>query len=256
MHAPRSRGRPEPAPASAAVARKRRSIEPAPLRLGVAVAALLIHASALAQLSATVTLLSDYRYRGVSLSDNRPAAQIGIAYDHPAGGYVGVFASGVRYAEPAERGVQTIAYGGYAWRSARGTSFEAGAAYTSVSGELGYDYPEIYVGFSGDAIAARLYYAPRYSGYDTDTLYAEINGTWRLNDRTRLLGHAGVLRSPVNVVYFRRPEFVGDARVGVAVDIERITLQLAWVGVTSAQSYPFVVRGGRNRAVLSLSATF
>jgi uncharacterized protein (TIGR02001 family) len=201
-------------------------------------------------------VLSDYRYRGVSLSDNKPAAQISASYDAASGWYAGAFASTVRYAIGDERGLQAIAYGGHAWRSAGGASFEAGASYTKLTGTLGYDYPEVYVGVVADPVAARLYYAPRYAGYDSDTLYAELNGVHRLDDRVRLFAHAGALHSPVDRLYFRRPDWVADGRAGIAVDIDRVTLQLAWVGVSSTASYPFVVRGSRNRAVVAVSASF
>ncbi len=226
------------------------------MRLVAGVALALIHSLAAAQLSATASLLSDYRYRGVSLSDSKPAAQAGVAYDDPSGWYAGLFASTVRYAMPDERSVQTIAYAGHAWRTAAGASYEAGASFTHVGGSLGYDYPEIYVGFASDPVSGRLYYAPRYSGYDTDTLYAELNGVLRLDDRVRLLAHAGVLRSPVDLPYFHRPQYVVDGRAGIAFDIERVTVQVAWVGVSSSAAYPFTVTGSRNRAVVALSTTF
>ena len=35
--------------------------------------------SSRAQLSGSVSVVSDYRYRGISLSDNEPAAQLGVS---------------------------------------------------------------------------------------------------------------------------------------------------------------------------------
>src|SRR6266508_3020936 len=159
---------------------RRRSLERAVRRALAGLLVALFHSVATAQLSGTASVLSDYRYRGVSLSDNTPAIQLGLAYDDPNGWYAGLFASSVRYTEPSERGVQAIYYVGHAWRTAAGPSFEAGASYSIVSGERGYDYPEVFVGFTADPVSARLYYSPRYAGYDADTLYAEVNAAQAL----------------------------------------------------------------------------
>ena len=216
----------------------------------------LFHSVATAQLSGTASVLSDYRYRGVSLSDNKPAIQLGLAYDDPNGWYAGLFASSVRYTEPSERGVQAIYYVGHAWRTAAGQSFEAGASYSIVSGERGYDYPEVFVGFTADPVSARLYYSPRYAGYDADTLYAEVNAAQALADRVRLLAHVGVLRSPVTNLYFYRPDYVVDGRVGFAIAFDRFSVQLAWVGISSSAAYPFDLTRHRNTAVIVLSTAF
>ena len=66
------------------------------LRGAVALWTLLCASEACAQVSGSVTLVSDYRYRGISLSDGRPTAQLSVAYDRPDGWYMGAFASRVR----------------------------------------------------------------------------------------------------------------------------------------------------------------
>src|SRR5438552_816935 len=52
--------------------------------------------SAAAQLSGTLSGVSDYRYRGNTLTHRLPAAQAGVAYDNPHGWYAGAFGSTVR----------------------------------------------------------------------------------------------------------------------------------------------------------------
>jgi uncharacterized protein (TIGR02001 family) len=212
---------------------------------------------AAAQLSGTVSAMSDYRYRGVSLSSNGPAAQAGIAYDFASGLYAGAVATSVRYSAPTAYNVQTVSYAGFAHRTATGASIDVGASYTHVGGSRGYDYPQVYLGVAGDVLSARVYYAPHYAGYDTRTLYAEANGAWPLGERARLLAHAGVLHGPVSTYYFYRPEYVYDGRIGIAVDVDRLTFQLAWAGVSSGASYPFPPSGAhRNGVLLEISAAF
>src|SRR5204863_4547798 len=119
---------------------------------------LFVSAEAFAQVSGSASLLSDYRYRGVSLSHNRPAAQLAVAYDDASGWYGGAFASTVQLFYPS-RELQAVSFIGYASRGPSGLSWEAGADYSVVTGARSYSYPEAYVGVASEKVSARLYYA-------------------------------------------------------------------------------------------------
>ena len=74
-----------PVPAPRRVRRGCRNVR-SPIGLGaIGFALLSLAANASGEVSGTVTVVSDYRYRGVSLSDNEPAVQLGIAYDEARG---------------------------------------------------------------------------------------------------------------------------------------------------------------------------
>src|SRR4051812_15593973 len=49
-----------------------------------------------ADLSGEATLVSDYRYRGISLSDGKPALQGSLDLEPEAGPYAGLWASSIR----------------------------------------------------------------------------------------------------------------------------------------------------------------
>src|SRR6266508_589758 len=104
MRAPRSPRQPGSARARVQprATPKPRCLERALLRLGAGAVLALFASVAAAQISGTVNLVSDYRYRGTSLSDDKPAAQLGLTYDDASGWYAGLSASTVRYAEPSE----------------------------------------------------------------------------------------------------------------------------------------------------------
>ena len=218
----------------------------------------LVAANVSAQVSGSLTLVSDYRFRGVSLSHNRPAAQLGAVYDDARGWYAGAFASTVQFADPSSRELQTTAFGGYVWRFGAGLSSEVGADYSAFTGPGGYSYPEVYWGIAYENLSGRLYYAPRYFVHDSDAIYGEVNGAQPLLDRVRLLAHAGVLRnSSENVYTGRAVHHVFDARVGVGVDFDQFSVQLNWVGTSSANAvYPVTGTRGRNAVVLSLFRSF
>lgn len=212
----------------------------------------------LAQISGSASLLSDYRYRGVSLSHNRPAAQLAVNYDNASGWYGGGFASTVQLGYPTGRELQGIAFGGYARRMPSGVSWDVGVDYSAFTGGLGYDYAEVYVGVASEDVSARLYYAPRYFGQDEGVLYGEINASWQLIERVRLLAHAGASWNNSQYAYGRPvDQHVFDASVGVIVDLDQFAVQLSWVGINSLNApYPVPAPNHKNGVVLLLSWSF
>jgi uncharacterized protein (TIGR02001 family) len=218
---------------------------------------LFVSAETLAQVSGSASLLSDYRYRGVSLSDNRPAAQLALAYDDSSGWFGGAFASTVQLGSPTSRELQAVFFGGYASRMPSGLSFEVGADYSVFTGGSSYDYGEVYVGIASDKVSTRLYYAPRYFG-QSGVIYGEINASEDLFDRFRLIAHGGALRNSSEESYGRPVDrYVFDASVGVVFDFDQFSVQLSWVGISSLNTpYPAGASASKNGAVLKLSWSF
>jgi uncharacterized protein (TIGR02001 family) len=207
--------------------------------------------------SGTLSVVTDYRYRGITLSAGDPALQASVVYDDPGGAYAGLFASNVAFAISSRRELQLLPYAGYARRLASGLAAEIGAEYAAFTGPGEYNYPEFYVGLSGDRVNARLYYAPRYFGRDSGAFYAELNAAQPVSDRVRVLAHAGVLVNRSNDLrYGPADRTVFDGRLGLAVDFAPFTLQASWVGVSSsATGYP--IQGDRrNTVVAALSCAF
>jgi len=236
---------------------RRRLLDSPRSRAAFALWFLFLSADVFAQLSGSASLLSDYRFRGVSLSHNRPAAQLAVAYDDASGWYGGAFASTVQLFYPT-RELQLVSFVGYARRMPSGLSWEAGADYSAVTGPLSYSYPEVYVGIASENVSARLYYAPRYFGQDSHVIYGEINASQQLLDRIRLVAHGGVLRNNGQGAYGLRPDrHVLDASVGVSLDYDQFSVQLSWVGINSVNTpYPAAAQRRKNSAVLILSRSF
>ncbi len=81
-----------------------------------------------------VGVVTDYRYRGISQSRLKPAAQGGIDFSHTSGAYVGAWASTIQWVKDAggKSDLELDIYGGY-----KGT---AGAVSYDI-GVLTYQYP-------------------------------------------------------------------------------------------------------------------
>jgi uncharacterized protein (TIGR02001 family) len=234
------------------------------LRCGAAILALAaVAANASAQLSGTATLTSNYRFRGISLSENKPAAQLGVAFDAANGWYAGAFASTVEFAITPDREVQVVPFLGYVWRAADGLSWEAGTDYSFFSGAArNYNYPEVYVGVASQDLSARVYYSNHYFGQNSGAVYAEANGARAIGDQVlpvplRLLAHVGILHSTGGVSNYGWPDHLFDASLGVASELDRIDIQLSWVGTSSTKA-AYSTTGVRNRngPLLTISVLF
>lgn len=73
-----------------------------PLSLGALVASLLASGVASAELTGNVGLTSNYIWRGVTQSDDGPAAQGGIDYSHASGFYAGTWLSNVDFGDTTD----------------------------------------------------------------------------------------------------------------------------------------------------------
>lgn len=237
---------------------RRRPIDQALLRGAIAVGVALLSTDAAAQVSGSVSIVSDYRYRGVSLSDRDPAAQVGVAYDDAQGWYAGAFLSTVRLAASSSRDLQAVPFVGYVWQFPSGVSTEIGASYSVFTGAHSYGYSEVYWGFASGNVSGRLYYSPRYFGRDADAVYAELNGAQPITERIRLLAHVGALRTGGGDAYgISTDHNVFDARVGIGFELDPFNVQLSWVTISSTTAgYPVAGNRGRNGTVLTLSRSF
>jgi uncharacterized protein (TIGR02001 family) len=248
-----------PVPAPRRVRRGCRSVRSSIGIGAIGFALLSLAGNAAGEFSGTITVVSDYRYRGISLSDNDPAAQLGVAYDDARGWYAGAFVSTVKSSTYRTSGVQAITFAGYAWRLASGLSLEAGADYSVVTAEPRYDYPEVYVGFAFQNLSGRVYYSPRYAGLDSRAVYGELNLAQPLPENVRMLAHVGVLSSNAKPPYgYGGPTgSVVDFAIGAGADWQGFNLQLSWVGVNHASpAYQVTGVGHRTGAVFSISHPF
>ena len=109
-------------------------------------------------ISGEITLMSDYRFRGISRSDEDPAAQAGINIRHESGLYAGVRGTTLsgndafRLRNPAfgnQGDVQMDLYAGYGRSLGGGFDLDAGLMYYAFAGGTGAtDYAEPYASLS------------------------------------------------------------------------------------------------------------
>ena len=159
-------------------------------------AAALTMAPAAAQVAASISVKSDERFRGRSLSDGRPVATIGLSYDIKSGPYLGGSASVILTGDQRAGLMGAQAYAGYAQRTASGIAIDvgiAGYAYASrYSGNRTEQYVEAYAGLSKGPLSGYVRFAPDYLGRGTPVIYAELGATTGFTSKWKLTGHVGV----------------------------------------------------------------
>lgn len=212
-----------------------------------------------AQAGATLSIFSDLRFRGYSLSDGRPVGILDFAYDDPSGLYAGAAASGVlrESGEPAPLGLQLS--GGYAKQLRSGTTLDVGITHSSYShyssnnGSGGRSYTEIYAGIARGVLSSRIFVSPHYFEGGRWTAYGEVNGRISPARKWTIDGHAGALvplgsSSPWDGY---RSQF--DWRLGVSRELGRLSLHAAWSDGTPGRDYYNGRKHSRSAVVLGAS---
>ena len=204
------------------------------LGLGLALGASLgLTTAAQAQISAAIGVQSDYRFRGVTLTDRQPVVTLDLAYDHPSGFYAGGSAIGVN--ADGFRALGFIEYAGYARPVGRDLSLDVGVNNQNLtqyaSKFYSLNYSEFYVGVIGRHLSAHVYYSPNYIRPGIDALYADIDGSMKPAENWRLFAHAGTT-APIGGPPGRHQRY--DLRAGVARQFGSFELQASVTSTTPA----------------------
>jgi uncharacterized protein (TIGR02001 family) len=222
--------------------------------LALVIAGLLLASAARAQLGATVAVDSDYRYRGVSLSDSRPSGRATLNYDAPERWYAG--ASLTRAAlTTVDSYAQVLGYAGWSTPAGDGRNLELGIDASHFSGISGYDFAEAYLGLLAQRWTARVYLAPDYYGRHVDVVYGELDFHVPLDERSRVFAHAGALL-PVRGAEGEADRTRADLSVGAGIALRGWDLHVAAVGASRGGPYPAVFSGRRAALVMGASLSF
>ncbi len=142
---------------------------------------------------ANVALVTDYRFRGISLSDETIALQGGFDLGFDGGFYVGTWASSIEPVGNSE--LELDLYAGYGWE-AGGLSFDVGILGYFYPGAEDVAYGELYGSVSAEtgpiASSFGVAYAPEQDNIGSDdNLYLYYAGEMPIGD-TGLTASAGL----------------------------------------------------------------
>lgn len=225
-----------------------------PILLAAALGLMLVVSAgaARAQLSGSLSIDSDYRLRGVSLTGVRPVVTASVAYDHRSGLYAG--GSVIGTATKTE-GVELLGhseYAGFAVRGAHELTWDVGVNHHDYTiygpTEFRLKYTEIYAGVSRRNLTARVYFSPDYVASGSGTLYLSLDGVVRPAENWRVTAHAGLYK-PLYGRWPRDRRARADFQLGVAREFGRAEIRIAAVAAAPAQwprynrSHPGVIAG-------------
>lgn len=223
-----------------------------------------------------LSVVSDYRFRGLSQTFRQPAVQGGFDYVHPSGLYVGNWNSNVSGNQYLNGGsLEMDFYGGYRFEPVKDVGLDLGALYYYYPGAKynngeRYNNGEIYLGGTWKWFSAKYSYGVTdFFGTNSGTGYApngnskgsgylDLNFNYEIVPKTTLTLHAG----HQTVRHYGRLNY-SDYKVGVARDFGFATVGLAVVGTDADKAlYTVGDNTGRTRdigsttAVLSIGKTF
>lgn len=132
-------------------------------------AGLLLAGSASAQVSGSVTVVSDYLFRGITQTNEEPALQGGVTWEHDSGFYAGAWGSSISWLSDADPAVSSqVELDGFAGFAGdfgdSGVGYDVGVNYYWYPGDYpaGFtdaDTAEVYVGLSWKFLSAKYWYA-------------------------------------------------------------------------------------------------
>lgn len=259
---------------------------------GAATTALAVDPKALTpdfEISGNFGLFSDYRFRGISQTDKKPAIQGGFDFVHKSGVYLGNWNSNVSSIGTAPSGnMEMDFYGGYKLEAV-GYLFDIGTIYYYYPGSVPFtntapktpsiNTHEVYVGVSRGPVSFKIsntlskgYFGVGQNTALSGSTYGSAKGTFyydltvshEIAAKTVLAAHVGYLDLDGDTV--AAPFKVTDYKVGVAFDAGFATIGIAYVGndINSAAKSNFTatvpgrgsVKNYSDTVVLSLSKSF
>jgi hypothetical protein len=200
-----------------------------------------------AQIAGSLRVDSDYRWRGESLSDGRPALRLGLAWDDAQGSFAGLTVGTARLS-PYRSGWQLAGHAGIARRGSGGApGWELGALATRFTAVPRAAYGEIFAGLLGEGWSLRLYSSPNYYGTGTPSAYLELESAWAPAPGWRTVLHAGMLTWLGTV-----PRELHRTRTDLRLQVNRALgdaeLQIAWTTLSGQALYPYGEGSERRRS--------
>jgi len=220
-------------------------------------------------LAGNMSLVSDYRYRGISQTFQQPAIQGGFDYSHSSGFYIGNWNSNVSGISFVDGTIEMDFYGGFKFPIGPVTLDIGALQYFYPNAEVGgveYDTTEVYVGASWKWLTAKYsitttdWFGVSAPGMDSKgSGYIDVSAAFEIMPKLTLVVHVG----NQTVENFKNLDYT-DYKVGLTYDLGGWILGAAYIDTdaddafyTMATSAAGKVKDlGEGTVVLSVSKSF
>jgi uncharacterized protein (TIGR02001 family) len=181
-----------------------------------------------------MSIVSDYRFRGISQTFAQPAIQGGIDYSHSSGLYLGNWNSNVSGNSFFDGSIEMDFYGGFKFPVGPVTLdvgllqyYYPGAESSGVK----YDTTEVYVGAGWKWFTAKYsvtttdWFGVQAAGLDSEgSGYLDVSATFELAPKLNLIAHVG----SQTVENFKNLDYT-DYKIGITYDLNGWVLGAAYV---------------------------
>ncbi|MFO1393053.1 MAG: TorF family putative porin [Steroidobacteraceae bacterium] len=218
-------------------------------------------------LSATITGVTDYDFRGITQSAQNPALQGSVDVATDAGFYAGVWGSNVDFGS-GDPNVEVDWYAG--WGGGEDLTWDLGITYYTYINSGSSNYPEAHLGFGYKWVDVKAWYSWDYAGIDgASEHYYETNVNYPLPANFGLAGHIGYSNGNGIKDTTGQGSYM-DWSVGVTYTWSHFDMSLKWVDGSDARYLdpPYEYKGNCDcfkqtdvfsseaRAIFQISTTF
>lgn len=207
-----------------------------------------------AGVSSTITVVSDYDYRGYSQTTTDPALQVSLDYVHESGFYVGAWATNVDFGRGSDADIEIDTYAGFTGKINDSATWDVGLLRYNYPGEGGLNFLEVYGGVTVGWFKAKLSYSDDFAGTDEDGIYLDTNATIPLPANFSILAHVGYSTGDaIEIVTGDEDNYV-DYNLGVGYTAGNFNFALKWYGST-ADEIKADLFNNEDRVIFSVSTT-
>ena len=215
------------------------------------------------EISGNAGIFSQYRWRGVSLSDEKVAIQGGIDVNHSSGFYVGTWGSSLAgWCSYVWANTEIDVYAGYAGEVG-GFGYDIGAIWYLYPGTSGTDVVEITAALSKElgpvGATVGVAYAPSQDSLGNDDSFY-IYTDWSAgipNTPISLNAHLGYTDGSLSVdAPFSTDGDYLDWSLGASVSYDKLTLGISYVDTDVKSGDPSIRKITDSAIIISLTAAF
>ena len=193
--------------------------------------------------TANLGLFSDYRFRGISQTDKKPALQGGFDLGHSSGLYVGNWNSNVDSGMYNGANLEMDFYGGWKKTFDNGFGIDVGAIYyyypgSGAGGTTRISNTELYIGGSWGPVSAKYNYAVSdfFSAPDSKgSSYLDLGFNYDFGNNWGVVAHYGYqyLKGDARAAQiggpFPGPDNISDWKIGGTYTVDGWVIGLAYV---------------------------
>ena len=204
----------------------------------------LISATVNADFSGTLSLTSDYDYRGFSQSAEDFAIQGSLEYENDSGFYACAWGSSLDWGEDSDADIEIDYFIGFSREIGdSGISWDVGYLAYTYPGLSSVNFGEFYGGFSWDTFSLRLYYSSDFGGVGQSAWYLEGGYSYKWDCGWSVLvnggysfGNAFEVIEPFGIIPFGNPDY-WNYGAGVRYTHDHLYLELKVVGTDLRDPY-------------------